>query len=174
MGEGKMAITSADKAVIGNAAALRGAIITSYAQVEYLLADIVLRCQPMAEYSTLPQTFPYKLETRIARVRDIVGMSGPLQKYKDEFEKVITELLKFEELRHFMAHGLLHVRASCVGDHILIYRMHRQTKGSTIEEGTITTNLPQLEDAAQKIAHYSLQTASLFHDVYRDHSLAPR
>jgi hypothetical protein len=33
-------------------------------------------------------------------------MAGPLQKYKSAFENVITELLKFEELRHFMAHGL--------------------------------------------------------------------
>lgn len=174
MEEGEMAATSPNNAVVADAAMLRGAIVTSYAQVEHLLADIVLRCQPMAEYSNLPQTFPYKLETRIARVRDIVGMAGPLQKYKSAFENVITELLKFEELRHFMAHGLLHIRTGDDGGHILIYRMHRQAKGSTIEEGTMVTNLPQLEDAARQVAHYALQAVSLFRDVYRDHNLAPR
>jgi hypothetical protein len=60
MEEGEMAATSPNNTVMADAAMLRGAIVTSYAQVEHLLADIVLRCQPMAEYSNLPQTFPYK------------------------------------------------------------------------------------------------------------------
>jgi hypothetical protein len=172
--EKEMTFTSTGGDVLLTAAAMRGAIITSYAQVEHLLADIVLRCQPMADYSGLPKTLPYKLETRIALVRQIVGMPGPLQKYQAEFEKIIVELLEFEELRHFMAHGLLQVHTDGDGSHTLIYRMHRQAKGSTIEEGTVTTDLPQLEYAAKQIADHALRAVNLFRDVYRDHSLAPR
>jgi hypothetical protein len=160
--------------IILAAATLRGAIITSYAQIEHLLVDIIVRCQPMPEYAQLPQGFPYKLTTRIARVRKLVGMRGPLAKYQSDFENIVGELQQYEQLRHFMAHGLLVVRNSEDGSHSLTYRMYRETKGPTVEEGTIVSNLEELGNAAKQIALYAKGAVALFRDVYCAHNLEPR
>ena len=46
---------------------LRGAIITSYAHVEFLITDLNMRCRLLPEYADIALGFPYKLEKRIAR-----------------------------------------------------------------------------------------------------------
>jgi hypothetical protein len=128
----------------------------------------------MAEYNTLPPRLPYTLKSRIARVGQLVGMPGPLAKYKADFERISAELQQFEELRHFMAHGLLTVRTGDDGNHQLIYRMYRETKGHAIEEGRLETNLDQLQSAAEQIGRYSIRAVTLFRDVYSAHNLVPR
>ena len=128
----------------------------------------------MPEYNALPQTLPYRLETRIARVRQLVAMAGPLSKYKVDFEKIASEIRQFEKLRHFMAHGLLHVQTAEDGSHRLTYRMYRAVKGPSIEEGVMATNLVELEKAAMKIGLYAKRALTLFHDVYKAHNLEPR
>lgn len=160
-------------AIHGEAAMLRGIIITSYAQVEHLLADILVRCQLLTAYATLPASLPYRFETRVARVRKIVAMPGPLARYKDEFEQVITELQRFEEIRHFMAHGLLVVNISKYNCPELKYRMYRERKEG-VEEGLMVTNLTQLHNAALEIARHSQRTVTLFHKVYHRHKLKAR
>ena len=158
--------------VISQAAFLRGSIITSYAQVEHLLADIFLRCQPMPDYNSLPAKFPFKLATRIKLVRQMVGMPGPLAIYGERFESVISRLLEFEEIRHFMAHGLLHVKTRKDEWHELVYRMYRQK--DNIEEGQMVTDLTQLDFAAREVGKYSTQAVSLFRDVYLEHKIEAR
>jgi hypothetical protein len=170
---GILMVNDTQKTIIASAATLRGAIITSYAQVENLLADIVLRSRLLPEYNALPKGLPYKLSTRIARVRQLVGMPGPLTKYKDEFTMIADELKRFEEIRHFMAHGLLIVRHRDDGTASLIYRMFRESKASGVEEGVLETNLDQLQGSAIKIGLYTARAVTLFRDVYRAHDLAP-
>ena len=161
------------KAILSRAAEHRGRIITSYAQVEHLLADIVVRCRVLPEYAKLPKPFPFRLETRIARVRQMVNMPGPLSAYAAPFEAIITDLARYAELRHFMARGLLIVSTTSSGAHLLEYRMYRVTKDGE-QEGFIHTNLDQLWQAAAEIAEYAQRAVHLFHDVYLRHNLEPQ
>ena len=71
------------KQVLDRAAFLRGTIITSYAQVEHLLANLSVRCRNKPEYSLLTRTFPYRLESRLKAVRAAAG-TGPLATYRAE------------------------------------------------------------------------------------------
>jgi hypothetical protein len=54
-----------NKALVDNAIYLRGHIITSYAHIEFLLADICLKAWQLEEYAHFAGAFPYKTDSRI-------------------------------------------------------------------------------------------------------------
>ena len=113
------------KEAVRHAARIRGEIITSFAQIEFVLADIVVKCASRAEYKNVVARFPYKVESRISAVTALVNAPGPLQKYKDEIVRVIDHLLSYSELRDFMAHGLVMLTPTVDKDPRLEYRMYR-------------------------------------------------
>jgi hypothetical protein len=76
---------------------LRGRIVASYAQVEFLLADLVVK---------LELRFPYRIKSRMKAVRKIAEGPG-YEVYKYDLDRVCEELGRYDELRHFMTHGFL-------------------------------------------------------------------
>src|SRR5262245_21620432 len=89
--------TERQKALVDEALYLRGRIVASYAHVEFLLADISVK---------LDLQFPYLIDARIRAVRRIAERDG-YQIYKEELDRACEELLQYDEMRHFMAHGFL-------------------------------------------------------------------
>jgi hypothetical protein len=100
------------KALVNHAIYLRGNVITSYAHIEFLLADICLKAWQRSEYSHLAGAFPYKTDSRIKAVRALFECDGPLKAYRDGVQPALDKLLDFEERRHFFAHGLFIVTPS--------------------------------------------------------------
>jgi hypothetical protein len=74
-------------------ALLRGKIIASYSLVEYVLADISVR---------LDLQFPYRIKDRIKAVKEIVDRPA-YEAYRNDFHRVCDELLRYDDLRNFMA-----------------------------------------------------------------------
>jgi hypothetical protein len=114
-----------NKVLVNHAVYLRGNIITSYAHIEFLLADICLKAWQLPEYAHFAGAFPYKTDSRIKAARALFEGEGPLKQYREGIQPALDELLDFEELRHFVAHGLLIVNAT------LEYRLYRTTKQGT-------------------------------------------
>lgn len=162
----------AQKNIIQTAAFLRGTIITSFAQVEFILADLAVKCERFPEYKALLRKFPYKLEERIKAVKNLLSAPGPLVKYRNEVEPLVQKILDYEELRHFLAHGLLIVKTA--GDeHVLQYRMYRPGKNG-LEIGFIETDTNQLERNAVEIALYSQSVLVLFRKMYLEQGIGTR
>ena len=83
-------------------------------------------------YQALGKPFPYRVESRISSARTIFEYDGPLNVYLAEVDALIGHLVLYDELRHFMAHGLS--IAEVQGDrHVLEYRLYRprETCGRT-------------------------------------------
>src|ERR1700693_775996 len=95
------------KAIVNHAHYVRGTIISSYAHIEFLLADLSLNAWKMPEYAHLAGPFPYKVDSRIKAVGKLFEADGPLKWYRAGVQPALDELLKLEELRHFVAHGLM-------------------------------------------------------------------
>jgi len=72
----------AAKAMVSQATFLRGSIITSYAHIEFLLADICVKLWQKPEYQHLAGAFPYKTDSRIKAVRTLFDAEGPLKTYR--------------------------------------------------------------------------------------------
>jgi hypothetical protein len=148
------------KSVVNEASYLRGCIITSYAQVEFLLADISVK---------LDLKFPYLLKKRIKAVLRIAERPG-YEIYREELQAVCDELLKYDELRNFMAHGFLIVTTDLKDNHLLEYQMY-QRADEHFQHIMIQTNLEKLEAAANDVTRYVDRAVRLFSRIYIEKKL---
>jgi hypothetical protein len=143
--------TEQQKALIDEALYLRGRIVASYAQVEFLLADLVVK---------LDLLFPYLIEARIKAVKRIAEREG-YQIYKTDLGRVCEELLRYDELRHFMTHGFLSLTVDRNGNHqfeLLRYQRIGKGKFTTLQA---TTTIERLR-----------QAATIFSPTHQDRGLA--
>lgn len=154
-------------ALVNQAVYLRGNIITSYAHIEFLLADICLKAWRFGEYAHLAGAFPYKIESRIRAVRALLEADGPLKAYREGIQPVLDTLLDFEDRRHFIAHGLMIVTPMPPSDALLKYRLYRTTKQGT-EIAFFETSASDFDDVALKIGTLQHEMLLTFVRIYSD------
>lgn len=153
------------KALVGEADAVRGRIISAYSQVEHLITDVVLRARVLECYSHLPAGLPYKLRTRIQRAEKLFAAEGPLRKYESAAAPLLGGLVQYEDIRVMMAHGLFRLDMT-TRPPTFEYRMFRTEKGAEISEGFMETDIGQLSRAATEISAYAQAVVVLFHRIY--------
>ncbi|MGO9700859.1 MAG: hypothetical protein ACLPX7_16520 [Xanthobacteraceae bacterium] len=153
----------AHRDLIDEAIYLRGRIIAGYAQVEFLLADLI---------SKLEDRFAYRIESRIKGVRKIAEMHG-YEAYRYDLDRLADELLIYDELRHFMAHGFMRAEVDRAGNHrFQLLRYTREGEGKyTLMQST--TDIPRLKQAVNDIGSYVNEVMSLFERMYREKKLEP-
>jgi hypothetical protein len=156
--------TEPQKSLVDEALYLRGRIVASYAQVEFLLADISVK---------LDLRFPYLIDARIKAVRRIAERDG-YQSYKDELDRVCEDLLRYDEIRHFMTHGFLSLTMDRKGNHQFEFlRYQRDGEGKfTLLSGK--TSIERLGQAADDIGEYVSHVIRLFERIYREKELEPK
>ena len=88
----------------------RGWIINSYAQVEYMLADAVLRCRSLPAYQHLPATVPYQPSSRGPRFQAVLDAEGPIAEDRDDLQAVLDTFTAAANRRHILVHGFCSVR----------------------------------------------------------------
>lgn len=108
---------------------LRGWITNAYAQIEFLLGDLILRCTSMPEYRHLPQTLPHGATDRIKRVRCILNSPGPLEPFATSLQALLAEFEKGHETRNLLAHGFCEFLVTPDGDTgIQFQKWHRHER----------------------------------------------
>jgi hypothetical protein len=124
-----------------------------YAHIEFLLADLCEKVWARPDYASLRAVFPYRMETRIAEVRKIFSYDGPLKQYQAPVEALLSRLQDYEEMRHFMAHGVMLIDYSSSQVEM---RLYRPTKGGRVEIRTkIFSDIHQLENVTAEIAQFA-------------------
>jgi hypothetical protein len=143
------------KALVNESLYLRGRIVASYSQIEFLLADISVK---------LDLKFPYLIKDRIKAAKRI-GEREQFAVYKSELDNVCDELLEFDEIRNYMSHAFLTLHVDKVGNHQFEYRMYqRGADGFVLMEGT--TTIERLRAAAQHMTEYVERAVGLFQRIY--------
>ena len=84
--------------LIDQAAYLRGRYLTSYAQCEFLLADITFK---------VGKRFRYPLNKRVNAAKAMAEGSGPLSPYADDLLPLIENIGAWTERRHWLTHGFM-------------------------------------------------------------------
>jgi hypothetical protein len=153
--------TELQKSLVDQTTYLRGRIITSYSQVEFFLADISVR---------LNLKFPYLIKDRIKAVRGISERHG-YEVYKEDLTKVCDELLQYDELRNFMAHGFMILTTDKKDNHELEFRLYQREDREKFQLITIKTTVPYLKAAAEQITEYVSHAVQLFGRIYLDQKL---
>ena len=158
---------------VHDAAFLRGTIITSYAQVEFLLGDIWPCCQSRPEYRDhVRQTFPYRLEDRLKTVKTLMTLPGPLTTHAPEMSSLIDEILLYEDIRHFMAHALVRISREADEGFMIEYRLHSTSKEG-LRTGFLETTHLQLRDTAEQVIRYANSMLTLCKRMYLEVGLEP-
>lgn len=94
----------------------RGWISNSYAQVEFLLGDLIQRCRQFPEYDSFTQTISHSASKRVSKVRSIIAMDGPLSEHALPLEAVLEAFERQHETRNLLAHGFCEFHHTPDGD----------------------------------------------------------
>ena len=93
------------RTAIEEAQRLRGWVANGYAQVEYLLGDIIVKALEMPEYGELPKRLPHGAPKRIKRVNKILEVEGFFSKFEDQLKWILEAFEAHHETRNLLAHG---------------------------------------------------------------------
>ncbi|WP_374612857.1 hypothetical protein [Sphingorhabdus sp.] len=113
---------------------LRGWIANGYAQVEYLLGDIIVRAFEMPEYAELVVRLPHKITNRIELIEKILEVEGFFTPFSDEIRGIIESFILRHEIRNILAHGfctILHTPNEEVG--FEFRKWHRDEEQGDVE-----------------------------------------
>jgi hypothetical protein len=148
----------------------RGWLINTYCQVEFLLADLIVKCRKFEGYSDLSKLqLPFGLNNRIQRVRDLAA-ADPLLKYREQLEALFSGLLEKEEVRHFFAHGYSVINITTDGKEVGLYvkRYLQPKKGEGEKLSDLMVTPAELEEAQVKWSKYGEDANALFKAIYAD------
>jgi hypothetical protein len=142
-------------------------LVSSYAHVEYLLADLCFRSWRLEPYRPLASRFPYKATTRERAVSAILSVkNGPLFEFKKAAEPLFKKWRESERDRHIMAHGLMRIawhRDGKIFVHGQLFKA-RNDGGADLE--VIRWSLATLQEKAGQASTYSQGWIKLSHAMY--------
>lgn len=145
----------------------RGWIVNSFAQVEFLLADLTLRCRRFPEYNDLTSRLPYRLESRIRAVRGLCSTRGPLTPYAARIGVLLDRLEQAEDLRHFIVHGFSSVHIARLSDDVAIqFRRFDPDKTDTERLRELWFRPQQLHQERLDANAFAQTAVQLFADMY--------
>jgi hypothetical protein len=140
---------------------LRGRILTSYAQVEFLLADISVK---------LDLKFPYLIAARLKAAKCIADREG-FEVYRQELIEVCDGLADYDDIRKYMAHGWSLLTVDKAGNHIFELLMYERVAEGEFKLTKGAATREQLHAAAEDILNYSAKVVNLFRRIYKDKNL---
>lgn len=144
---------------------LRGWIANGYAQVEYLLGDIIVRSHNLPEYEALRERLPHRPERRIAKVKEILEVEGFFSAHREEIEWLIDAFEHHQPTRHLLVHGFCTAYHTPTGDFGLEFRKwHRE--GGNDSEIKKTYRLVDLEYERAQFTHVADRALTLAHTIH--------
>lgn len=135
---------------------LRGRYMTSYAQCEFLLADLSVK---------VDSRFRYALDKRVNAAKAMAEASGPLNTYADDFLPLIENISFWSERRHWFAHGFMTFFTAPDGKHAFEFRRYEQQEGGLVLLQWFAT-IDELQKAADAITRYCSAFVALHHRIY--------
>lgn len=116
------------KAIIDQMQNDRGWIVNSFAQVEFLLADTVVRCRAFGDYAEMAAKIPYRLDQRVTRFEAMIEADGPLSENREALRTVVENFRSAEERRQFLVHGFCAFFHTPAGDTAMRFDRFMPTK----------------------------------------------
>jgi hypothetical protein len=122
-----MQINESFKTDIEEGQRLRGWITNAYAQIEFLLGDLILRCRAFPEYRLETASFTHSAPKRARQVRRMLQKAGALNPFAAELTSILDRFEERRETRNLFAHGFCVYVYTPDGDAGLQFQMfHRQ------------------------------------------------
>jgi hypothetical protein len=159
-------------AIIEEATQQRGWISNAYAQVEYLLGDLIIRCRQFPEYAEQTAMFTHSATKRVAKLRAMLNIEGPLSVYAGPIAQVLDAFSANHDIRNLLAHGFCIFHFTPTGDAGLEFQKFERGDVNNGQEPDIlirqTFRLIDLEYFRTQFVAQSQNALELFAQVHFD------
>jgi ADP-ribose pyrophosphatase YjhB (NUDIX family) len=156
------------KADIEEGQRLRGWIANAYAQIEFLLGDLIVRCREFPEYDTdAKRNLTHSAAKRVRLVRSMLEKSGPLSPFAEELLSIVDRFEERHETRNLLAHGFfvyLHTPSGDAG--FQFKKWHRQDDGDD-KQLIRTFRLSDLKSERENFVSLSQEALQLFRRMHQ-------
>jgi hypothetical protein len=106
----------------------RGLFVHRYSGIEFSMCELIMRAQTHPLYHDLGP-MPFKFTNKIDWVRKMLDRDGPVKPYADDVRLMLRDFLPFEEIRHFMMHGLMGIAHDTLDGDVLRFTMYDHVDG---------------------------------------------
>jgi hypothetical protein len=144
--------------LIDRATCLRGRYLTSYAQCEFLLADLSVK---------VDGRFRYAIKQRVNAAKIMAAVEGPLNRYADDFLPLIEGISAWSERRHWFAHGFVTLIRDPKDQVVFEFRRYEE-QGDELILLAWTASIDALQDAADSINYYCKAFVALHQRIYSE------
>jgi hypothetical protein len=147
---------------------LRGKISNAYAQVEFLLGDLIMRCRDMDEYKSVPGGFPHGAPDRVKRVRILLKESGSLDPFRSELTTLMDRFSAKHTNRNLLAHGLCTVHWAHPKQFRMEFKKFHREKGADQKDFLLikTFSIADLQEEAQAMNAVANDGLALFRHIH--------
>jgi hypothetical protein len=145
---------------------LRGWIANSYAQIEFILGDIIVQSLRLAEYNEVGTALPHGAPDRIKRVRRILEFEGVFSEFRDELAKILADFEDHHEVRNLLAHGLCTVYHTSDNDFGLEFRKWHRVPDRQDAQLIKTFRLVDLEYHKSSLVELSQRALELHYRIH--------
>lgn len=150
------------------ATVLRGSVIQSFAQVEYMLGDLGHQAALLPDYAAFA-SFRRPVDDRIRMALRIVESPGPFAAYRTGIEGVCATLSAIEPFRNYFTHGWLEVRTAAPP---LLPKYHLQFRkwdpAKPHRPLYLRVDMDWLEELEGRAMAAAVITQTLFRQIYQD------
>lgn len=145
---------------------LRGWIANGYAQVEFLLGNIIVLSLSMPEYEQVGGVLPHGSPDRIRRVRRILQFAGVFSEFDRELTWILDEFENHHETRDLLAHGFCEVHHTPDGEFGFSFRKWHRVSDRHDAQLQRTFRLTDLEHEKTVIGEISQRALKLSHRIH--------
>jgi hypothetical protein len=157
-----MPITPEFRAEVEEAQRLRGWITNSYAQIEFLLGDLIIRMRSFPIYKSETSVFTHSASKRIVKIKQMLEKDGPLNPFKSELADAIGIFQASQEIRNLLAHGYCTFLYTPDGDTGLLFqKWHRHNERDDAQ----LVRLFRIDDLIrekEQLANFAQDTMQIF------------
>jgi hypothetical protein len=161
-----MTIVDSIKADIEEGQRLRGWITNAYAQIEFLLGDLTLRCRAFPDYVAETATFTHSARGRIEKVRRMLRKPGPLSPYAANLTSIIERFEQGHGTRNLLAHGYCEYLYTPAGDVGLRFQKWHRQKGLPDTLLIRLFRLPDLQAEKESFVALSDEALRFFRQIH--------
>lgn len=146
---------------------LRGWLVNSFAQVEFLLGDLPCRAWELPEYVHMRGPVSIVAKNRLAQTRSLLEAPGPLAAYATRLLPVLDRFERNDRARNFLAHGFCSFDVvPRTGEMAMRFRCYVPRKGGEPELLELYMLPNELAAAREQWVGIAEQVIEACHEIY--------
>ena len=161
-----MSITEATKIDVEKFHYLRGALANGFAQVEFMLGDLIDRCRIFNEYDAFTQTISHSATTRIRKVRRMLVVAGPLTLFAEPLTALLDRFVQTHDTRNLLTHGFAEYRPAKAGEGNVKFRKWHRTPEEADTLICRTFTISELATEKEQFGELTRDAYELFRSIH--------